>query len=394
MVITKPLKLLVCLAVLLAFIPRQKSFPYTPPDITEVPGIQGDALSASPKPGVTSSQHRGRSRSTDSVSFNRSMSEHTHKSSHRSRYSSTYRDPGSVILPPRYPAVTPSYSMPVPARQAYCPPPQICSPPAQACSPFGQCFPFGFCNGFMPRINSKRFEIGARLWYATLNNSKIIWGTQPGGMPGTELDLHDDLGLCKHQYLGEYEARCQIRCKWGLHFSFMPIVFRDNFTPTNFFYFGNAFYAPAISSLTEWNRYIYRADLVYDWFRQPHAVSSIFAGYALYDDKLTVSQNFTSRSRSTGFGLAYAGINIDRLIKNFGCSGATASLHCKWSVQFLEGYFGWDGYAAGRIAVPMQNGRFGYVEAGWRWIVLERDYPSNADKTNLDGLIGAVGLIF
>jgi hypothetical protein len=382
MVIIKPLKVLVCLAVLLAFIPQQRTLAYTPPDITGVPGIQGDALSADPKPAQPSLQYRSRSKSTNPSSSYSSTSESTYKSSRSSGYSGA----GSVIVPPTYPPISRS--------STYCPPGQVCAPAPQACGPFGPGSPFGFYTGFVPRIGSKQFQIAARLWYAQLNSSKIIWGTQPGGIPGTQLDLHNDLGLQKHQYLGEYEARCQMRCNWGLRFSFMPIEFRNNFTPTNFFFFGNALYPAFVSTLTRWNRNIYRWDLIYDWYNRPHAVSSIFAGYALYDDKLTVSQPFISRSRSQGFGLAYAGMSIDRVIRNLGCSGATASLHCKWSAQFLEGYFGWDGYVAGRIAVPMQNGRFGYVEGGWRWIVLERDYPSNADKTNLDGVIGAVGFIF
>jgi hypothetical protein len=385
------LKVLVCLAVLLAFIPQPKIFAYTPPDITGVPGIQGDALSADPKPGQSGQLLRSRSQSSNPGSSYGSTSASTSKSSRHSGYSGTYRDPGAVIVPPSYPAVTGGYAASTPGNPAYCPPGQACPPGS---GPFGQGMPFGFSTGFVPRIGSKQFQIAARLWYAKLNNSKIIWGTQPGGIPGTQLDLHNDLGLRIHEYVGEYEARCQVRCNWGMRFSFMPIAYRDNFTPSNFFFFGNAFYAPFTSTLTEWHRNIYRWDLIYDWYQRPHAVSSIFAGYALYDDKLTVSQFFTSRTRSRGFGLAYAGMSIDRVIRNLGCSGATASMNCKWSVQFLEGYFGWDGYAAGRIAVPMNNGRFGYIEAGWRWIVLERDYPSNADKTNLDGLIGAVGLIF
>jgi hypothetical protein len=144
--------------------------------------------------------------------------------------------------------------------------------------------------------------------------------------------------------------------------------------------------------LSKWDRNIYRWDVVYDWFQGPHAVSSIFAGYALYDDKLSVSNVSQSRARSHTFGLAFAGGSIDRVIRNVG-SGA-ASIHCKASVEFLEGYIGWDGYAAGRFAVPLACGRYGYLEAGWRWIVLEMRRPTNTDKTSLDGLIGAVGLVF
>ena len=65
---------------------------------------------------------------------------------------------------------------------------------------------------------------------------------------------------------------------------------------------------------------------MYDWYKQKHAVSSIFAGYSLYDDKLEVSDVFQTRSRSRGFGLAYAGGSIDRVIRNLGCGGAAASV--------------------------------------------------------------------
>jgi hypothetical protein len=172
----------------------------------------------------------------------------------------------------------------------------------------------------------------------------------------------------------------------------MPILYRDNSVPTGPFFFGNGVFPAGLPILTKWDRLIYRWDIVYDWFQAPHAVSSIFAGYSLYDDKLAVSDAVGSRTRSRTFGLAFAGGSIDRVIRNVGCGAA--SLHCKASVQFLEGYFGWDGIAVGRFSVPMACGRYGYVEAGWRWMALERSQPTDKDKTSLDGLTGAVGLVF
>ncbi|MGB9620539.1 MAG: hypothetical protein ACPL7K_09025, partial [Armatimonadota bacterium] len=158
------------------------------------------------------------------------------------------------------------------------------------------------------------------------------------------------------------------------------------------FFFGNAYYAPATNTLTKWDRNIYRWDLVYDWYQKCHATSSVFAGYALYDDKLTISNFYQSRTRSSGWGLVFAGLSWERVIRNLGAS--TASTQCRWSLQFCEGYFGYDGYAAARITVPMDCGRFGYMEVGWRWVVLNRDYPTNTDKTSMDGLAGAMGFVF
>lgn len=245
---------------------------------------------------------------------------------------------------------------------------------------------------WLPQIGPKRVELSAKLWYSTLHNSRITWGTNPFAQPGTELDLVQTLGLDKQNFVAEYEARCQIQCNWGLRYSFMPIDLRENHIPTEFFYFGNTLYPMGISTLTTWRRNIHRWDLVYSWFKAPYAVSELFGGYALYDDKLTVSNFVQSRSRSYNFGVAFAGMSVQRAAFNLG--PAAVSVNCKWSVQFLDDYFGWDGYGAGRLSMPFDCGRFVYVEAGWRWIVLGRDYPTNKDVTNMEGLIGAVGLVF
>ncbi len=370
MVTHNPLKLLVCLAILLVGAFACSAYAYNASDVVPY-GIQGDALSADPKP----------SSNTIRIKTNRPGRSY---SSRPTRIRSNNYGGGdvSVRVPPMPTAVT--------FAPAACPPsPQ---PLGGMFMPPGLPFQTFNCGPVLPRLGCKQFTVAARLWYTTLNSNKIIWGTNRIGGPGTELDLNRDLGLRKHEYIAEYEARCQIRPNWGLRYAFMPIQYRDNHIPNNFFFFGNAFYPAGNSTLTKWDRNIHKWDIVYDWFQQCHATSSIFAGYALYDDKLQVSNAVQSRTRSQGFGLAYAGMSIERAVRDLG--KATASINCRWSVQFLEGYFGWDGYTVGRIAVPFDKGRYGYLEAGWRWIVLQRDYPTNADKTNLDGVIGAVGLIF
>ncbi len=379
MVIIKPLKVLVCLAIILTFTSNPAGWGYNSPDLSGA--VQGDALSAEPAP---PSSRQYRSSSTPTV-----HSKGTHRAVRRTTRTRVVESAPAYRSRQVVSTALPSYPLPLPT-----------SPPTnQGYGLFQQGVPFGptACRPcgpslFLPRIGCKQFQLDAALWYARLDGSSIIFGTDFIGLPGTELDLHNDLGLSAHQYIPEYQARCQLRPNWGIEFSFMPIQFRDNSTPMNPFFFGNALYPAFDPILTQWNRYIYRWDVIYNWFQACHAVSGIFAGYSLYDDNLTVSDDFQSRSRSTGFGLAYAGLSIERVIRNF--CGGTASCNCRWSVQFLEGYFGWDGYAAGRLAVPMRQGRFGYIEAGWRWIVLQRDYPSNEDKTSLDGLIGKVGVVF
>lgn len=390
MLAIKPLKVLVCLAIVVAMTPMGSGWGYTGPDVT-APGLQGDALSAEPTiqprsvirqqfPGVTQTSPVTTSRGT------------TYSSRSNSRVAPTPAPviasvPGGSVCGPQ--GCPPGVIAPQAGQQSMFPP--------MFGGMFSQSgFGLGGCDdAILPHVGCKQFQLSARLWYAKMNSSTQLWGGNgTGWMPGTELDLNRDLDLSRFQYIGEYEARCQIRPNWGIRFSFMPISYRDNSNPVYPFWWGNAPYSAVISTLTQWDRNIYRWDLVYDWFHQKHAVSSVFAGYALYDDKLTISNiNFNwTRTRSRTLGLAYAGGIIERVIRKIG--QATVSAECKGSIQFLEDYVGWDAQAVGRFYIPMNYGRWGYLEAGWRWIVLERSYPTDIDKTSLDGVTGAVGLIF
>lgn len=397
MVITKPFKVLVYLAIawFIALGLSQQS--RANPGLSGGVGMSGEALSADQalQPGYQSLprlpsstlQSQGSSRST------------------QTRYQSPSSGSGRVAYGPGS-----DLSVSAPPPLAYSQSGQVCGPdgcpapgygtgsllPPFASNLFASGVPLGgpYCGPVLPRIGFRQFNLNAKLWNAKLNASTIRWGANPIGGRGTDLDYVNDLGFGKYKYIPEYEARYQIRPNWGIRFSFMPFRYQDNSYPQHGFWFGNIWYAPFTYTLTKWDRNIYRWDLVYDWYQKPHAVSSVFAGYALYDDKLTISQAipFWTRTRSSGWGLGFAGLSWERVIRNLGASAA--STQCKWSVQFGEGYFGYDGYAAARISVPMECGRFGYVEWGWRWMVLRRDYPSNADVTSLDGCVGTMGFVF
>ena len=396
MVIIKPFKVLVCLAIASLFFALPVGRAYTSPEPSGGIGLQGEALSADP-----TSQPASPIRSIPSQSIGNPFPQ-----PYAQR---TYRPQGSNPGPEVTYNVGPQTEA-WPAMPAYGPTPAVCPP--QGCPPqpyqggsllppflgmFGQpglAFgPFG-STPLLPRISCKQFSLVARLWKAKLNSTTVKWGTDGIGGPGTDLDLHDDLGLSKNKYIPEYEGRCQIRPNWGIRFSFMPYQYKNNTWNPNGFYFGNILFPPGLPILTTWNRNVYNWSLVYDWYQGSFSASSIFAGYTLYDDKLTVSTPivFWSRRRSSGWRLASAGLSLEKAIRILGTG--TASGNCKGSLQFCEGYFGWDGYATARIAVPMDCGRFGYVECGWRWSALQRGYPTNTDKTSLDGCTIAAGLVF
>lgn len=380
MVIVKPLKLLVCLCVLsLTLITAATvtvSWAYG--DISGSTVIQGDALSAEPR---INQQYRSKA------------PVRTQQSAVSSGY--TARRSYYSAPPMAYPGN--------PSQGAICPPGN--PGPGSAFGPvpqggglsnfFGlQGFGYGQCGPppFLPRMGCSKFQLNAKIWYSNLNSSTIVWGSNAIGGEAPQLSLTKNLGLRQYEYLSEYEGQCQVKSNWGIRVSFMPIRYRDNFIPSQMFFYGNILYPAFVSTLTIWDRNIYRAALVYDWFKQPHAIASLFAGYTLVDDKLTVSNPIQTRTRNRAAHLATAGVSFERFVRYLGTS--VASINCKWSIDFLEGHLGWDGYAAGRISVPMNYGRYGYIEAGWRWVVLEIDQPCNVNKISLEGAMAAVGIIF
>ncbi|GEM_PF-272836 len=433
MVISKPLEVLVCLALVLTFplIGADAGWGYTGIPAAGPAGVEADALSADPslrtiqptqprKPSIQPQQ----------------------------RYQGSKKSSESTHVPSRAPVpdLTQQHSVPQLqvgpgiANPAYCPrfqPVYAPGPPPVAPEwdsgllgwdgpglsgtvgallpplPFLGFRPVTACS-FLPRPGCKQFLLSAKVWYVKLGSSTQLWGTTfpfvAPGLPGTELDLESDLGINKRFYVPEYEARFQIRPHWGIRYQFMPIeqeqttyvrigLFPLGPLDTWGFFFGNIWFPSGALIHTRWHRFTHRWDLVYDWFQAPNAVSSVFAGYTLYDDFLSVSSwqgvpNPRGSQRSRLFGLAFAGMSMDRIIRDFGYSGATASCHCKFGLQFLEGYFGWDGSATGRMTVPMNCGRYGFLEAGWRWIVLGRDQITDKDKVSLDGFMAAAGLVF
>lgn len=403
----KPLKVLVCLGIVAMLAIGASAWAYNGTGAPMAPGIQGEALSADPTvqavPPLRSQEkhytphHRKTTEPSSSGSSYKhrrsgSTSESIFAPSYPARRSTTTRSVfshSSTAVTPALPPVT----WPVKASATG-------SAFAGACARTSSCGPslgYSPCVPILPRIGCKQFGIEARVWYASLNSSTVQWGTIPGGYLSTELDLVTNLGLRRHEYVGEYIARCQFRSNWGVRYTFLPLHYRDNFTNWVPFWYGNVLW-PVGQMLTQWDRNIHTWELVYSWFQAPHAVSSVFAGYRLVDDKLSVSYPLLAgagytRIRSEDAHLATAGISLDKVITRLG-GCATASMHCQWSIQFLESYLGWDGYAAGRVSVPMGRGRFGYMEAGWKWLVLERSQPSNIDKTSLDGVIASAGLVF
>ncbi|MGC8659303.1 MAG: hypothetical protein ACP5U1_09535 [Desulfomonilaceae bacterium] len=392
MLTIKRLKVLVC-QIIWVFVATTATWAYTGPDISS-PGVQGDALSADPtyqSGSVPAKQFPAKHRSGSSYSSTGSASGYTYPAPGYSAYRPTVAPQVSVCGPQGCPVPGVSPAMPTSGPGLF----GLFSPQGMGLGGCG-----GFCRpeAFVPHIGCKQFQVSAQVWYPTLYRSDVIWGTNLAGGPGgfgygwSPISLVDNLNLDRNQYFGVYEGRCQVRPNWGLRFTFMPLTYRTNTSPTYPFYFGNWLYGTIYNTLTIWNRYVYRAELVYDWFHKCNAVSSLFGGYMMIDDNLTISQLITTRSRSQLIGLYTAGASIERLIRDIG--SATVTVEGRGSLQFNNDYFGWDAVALGRIYMPLNCGRYGYLEGGYRWFVLETSQNTNYDKSTLAGPTAGIGLIF
>src|SRR5512143_2600188 len=158
MVIIKPLKVLVCLAIILTFTSNPAGWGYNSSDVSG--GIQGDALSAD-----SVVQPSRQYRSTTKPVIRSQSTEPTVRRSGRTQ---------TVTAPPAYPSAYAGSPPPVsyPRQSQSCPP----GPPGFGL--FQQGVPFGptACGfpPYLPRIGCKQFQLDAKLWYARFNSNTVI----------------------------------------------------------------------------------------------------------------------------------------------------------------------------------------------------------------------------
>ena len=248
----------------------------------------------------------------------------------------------------------------------------------------------------LPKRMCGQWELATQVFFARTRGT-VRWPADVLGVPATEADLNDDLGIPAHQTLLEYSAFYQIRPSWAVFYSVMPISLEGTAVPSKTVYFGQIPLPANTPVHTKWDFLYQRVGLVYQPILTCNASVSIYNSWLFNDQRLSVKNTVCPFAGCTTLDrtrhMVMSGIDIQKCIRTM-CNGATLSCDNRAGIGYLDGTFALDVQAGFRFSVPMNSGRWGFVRGGYRLINFTEDRTDLRLDTTLEGGFVEGGLIF
>ena len=252
---------------------------------------------------------------------------------------------------------------------------------------------------YLPVARANGWEVDAQVIFARIKGKirlpNSIWGGTWWGLGGVpDQDLNGDWGIPDHSAVGSFSLSYRFRPKWSLRYSIMPMEL--NGSGGNLQNFGFGF---GQGTQVKWQRLYHRLDLVYDPIFTHRARVGVFAGYLRLDEKLSFGgTNWSAFGTSPTFdhqlNMGMAGLEVERCLKTTRFQN-TLSLECRAGVAFLDEAFGSDMMSGLKYTIPMGNGRWGYLGAGYRYVTFKKGYNDFKQiDTSLEGGYLKMALIF
>ncbi len=214
-----------------------------------------------------------------------------------------------------------------------------------------------------------------------------------------DVDLNSDLGVPDHNVVGTFSARYRFSPAWSVRYSIMPMAIESTGTTSNSFTFGPVnLVASGQPTRVKWERIYHRVGLVYDPIRTLSSRVSVFGDFVKLDDKIQFSQVGyglgSSATMDVGLNMGMAGIEMEKCLKTT-ASCSTLSLECSAAVAFGDDGVGSDLSTGIKFSIPLNNGRWGFVKGGYRYLTYKKKYSdARLIDTCLDGGFVQMGLVF
>ncbi|MBI5570001.1 MAG: hypothetical protein HY914_08660 [Desulfomonile tiedjei] len=217
------------------------------------------------------------------------------------------------------------------------------------------------------------------------------------GLPASDIDYNDDLGIPAHQVFLEYSARYQFRPMWGLFYSAMPIHLEGSKILERTLYFGPYILPVGASTHTTWDFFYQKVGLLYQPILTCNASVSLFGGWVFNDQKVQINSptvcggscSAVTRTRN----MVATGMEMQKCL-NTACNGSTLSCDNKVWLSFLDDTLIVDVEAGVRYSVPMGPGRWGYGKVGYRYLSFQESRNDVRMDTILEGGFAEAGIIF
>jgi hypothetical protein len=248
---------------------------------------------------------------------------------------------------------------------------------------------------YLPVPAKGQFVVGPRINFMRVRG-EVRRGLDIAGAPATTVDFDDQLGLEKSgKPVWSIEAFYQFRPRWGIKYSFMPLVTDATHSPKSSFTFMGQNFAALTPINSKWEHYEHRAGLVFNISQTTNSLTSFFAEWLYIQDKLSVTSTTgtaTSATWNTHKSAAVAGLQFEKCLKNY--HGNTLALNAKGGLAFMSDTFGYEGEVGLNYMIPIKTGRFGYVKGGYRYEHLKKERTVSMFNTTLDGPFIEVGFLF
>ncbi len=248
---------------------------------------------------------------------------------------------------------------------------------------------------WLPIPAKGQFQIGPRVFFARLQGD-LRRGMDVTGVQSSNVNFDDTLGLKKTgNVFWSLEALYQFRPKWGIAYSFAPLSMEaDHIADRSFTFMGQSF-TSGTAVHTKWERFQHRLGLVFDISRTPNSLTKFYADWLYIQDRLMIGSGLGTVASATWDrtqSAAVLGLEFDKCLKNY--RGNTLALRGKGGVAFLDDSVGYEAEAALNYMIPIKTGRFGFVQAGYRWATLKKDRVRSMFSTTMDGPFLEFGFLF
>lgn len=250
----------------------------------------------------------------------------------------------------------------------------------------------------LPEHPTRGWELTADVFFArTKGKVRFSNGMSWGSSGLDDVDLNSDMGLDDHGVMGSFMAMYKFKPKWALRYSVMPMTMMGSGKAGKSFVFGNTQYTAGQDVSIQWEHLEQRFGLMYDAVHAHTSRISLFADYVRTTDRIKTMQmqaGMGGNIMDNDFNMAMAGVEFEKCLKKT-YNKATLSLECMAGAAFLDDAVGMDAETALKYSIPMNNGRWGFVKGGYRYLTYKRR-SSDAKMFDIvmEGGFLQMGLVF
>ncbi len=282
------------------------------------------------------------------------------------------------------------YLPPPPRPITKCAPP-MCPPPVA----MPACPPKSAPCCILPIRRPGQFEFATQVFWARLSGA-VRWPAVFNGIPATEFDPSDDLGLPRNSVLLDYSARFQFRPNWALFYAIMPINISGNGRLSKSGYYGGQFIPAGTEVHSKWEYTYQRVGIMFQPIVTCNMNVSFFGSWMFNEQRIRTKSGMcggmyktVDRTRHMVLG----GVELQKCLRTMP-NGATLSCDNRVGIGFLDGSLGLDVQAGARFSVPMNAGRWGYLRGGYRYLEVTEDRSDLRLDMTLQGGFAELGIIF